>query len=1268
MPIPPPTANSVNSTEAQQRAPATSFPIVGVGASAGGLEAITELLSNLPGDTGIAFLIVQHLDPGHPSLLVEILAKKTSMPVSQAIEGETIEPNHVYTIPPNTSMTVSHQQLSLRPRPERLGPPMPIDDLFESLADNHGPNAIGVILSGTGSDGALGMQAIKGEGGLTFAQEQKSARFNSMPKAAIEIGSVDFVLAPAAIAEELLRLRRHVHRLSYEPAALIDVIADDDDDLGNIFRQVRDVCHIDFTLYKRATVKRRLGRRLALHKLETLAEYVRFLQATPGEAENLCQDLLIRVTSFFRNPETFDELVRTVLPRLLEDRSRERPLRIWVPGCASGEEVYSIAICVLEYLGERAAGIPIQLFGTDASNAAIETARAGLYIENIARNVSEERLRRFFVKQGAYYQVGKAVRDLCVFSHHDLTRDPPFSRMDLVSCRNLLIYLTPELQKRVFPIFHYALNPDGCLMLGLSETIGEFSEFFTLIDNKKLKIYLKKPTPGRAPLPRRPDYTIRRRSQDRTPAEAAAKPSEMEQIQRQADSLALSRYAPAGVLCDEELNILQFRGDTDPYLTHPPGPPSHNLQKLVRPELLVSIAGAIRAARKDGTPVRRAGLRIETPGGDRQVCLEVIPVQHATIAGCWFLIFFDEMPVRRRASVGYPTFWPSLGTFLFRRLLSRDGNRSHTEKDERIAQLTQELEAGRNYLRAVVEEHESANEELKSAQEELMSSNEEFQSTNEELETAKEELQSTNEELETTNDELRHRNRELSERNEEVRQARDYADAIVETVGVPLIVLDEGLRVLRANRAFYEYFKTTATATEHCLIYEVGNRQWAIPAMKKLLSESMEPDYLPEESEVTHVFPEIGQRTMRFKARRLGWAGHAFILLAIEDVTERKRAFDLLRDGDRRKDEFLAMLAHELRNPLGAMSNALELLERGDIGPDVEQRARAMIRRQIEQEVRLVDDLLDVSRITRGAIVLKKDRVDLVGLVVDVLAATRHVIEARGHRVTTVIPSEAILIDGDATRLEQVVANLLSNAAKYTEPGGSINLTLVREDRQAVLKVADNGIGIAPELLPEIFGLFVQAARSPDRSQGGLGLGLTLVQRLVELHDGTVEAVSRGLGTGSTFVVRLPVLPTTAALPSRAVDIPTSVAASPCRVLVVDDFDDTADSIATLLRLEGHEVEVAADGHAAILAATAFRPQVVLLDIGLPGLNGLQVAARLRQMPEVRDALLVAISGYGQAEDRQRSIDAGFSEHMVKPVNTRHLQALIASYQGRKSS
>lgn len=1238
------------------QSPKTGFPLVGIGASAGGLEAFSELLSNLTDSCGMALLIVQHLDPDHPSMLTEILAKRTAMPVVEATEHQLIEKNKVYVIPPNTSMTVTQGYLTLKARESIHGVPMPVDDLFHSLAEDQGANAVGVSLSGSGSDGALGIQAIKNEGGITFAQTESTAKFNSMPQAAISRGFVDFILSPKEIAEKLESMGQRPVIASHPMLLNVDHVAADDVNLNKIFQILNAVYKHDFTHYKRGTLTRRMTRRVAMLNLNSLEEYIRFLNANPEEVRLLYQDLLIRVTSFFRDPEAFEGLNRKVFPELIEQCAPGDAIRIWVPGCSTGEEVYSIAITLVEFLKDRAAGTKIQIFGTDVSESALTTARAGIYFESIANDVSAERLKRFFSKNNGKYKIAKSLRNLCVFANHNVTSDPPFSQLDLISCRNVLIYFDPTLQKRVISLFHYALKPGGSLILGPSETIGASSDIFTLTHGKKYNIFSKRLVPSRSHL----DYLKGEKS---SPVhKLVPKPSVTgtpEKQRNEIDRIALARYVPAGVLCDDELNILEFRGDTGPYLIQPSGPPANNLRELARLGLFVEINNMIGRARKDLVPVRRTAQRVEMRDGIREVDLEVIPIMQ-DIDNPMFLVFFEH-PNSGGKIKGQQS------SSLWDRLRSGFISQKPAKPDDiDVQRLQQELDSTRQYIMTMSDEHNAALEELRSSQEELMSSNEEFQSTNEELETAKEELQSSNEELITTNDELMHRNEELNNLNIEMEHAKNYAQAIVETAREPLVVLDENLRIVRANTAFHRTFKLDVQETIGCLFYELDAKQWDIPALRQLLSEVLPKDESFENCEITNEFPRIGQKTMMLNGRHLAWDKQALILLALEDISDFKAAQHELKEAARRKDEFLAMLAHELRNPLAPIRNALEIWQRGDAGPEAEHQAQLIMDRQLRKETRLIDDLLDIARITQGSIVLKEELVDLRQIAQQAVEGTEHQYKARNHKLVLDLPDNSANVRGDPVRLEQIVSNLLSNAAKYTEPGGHISITLAAENDQAVLSVKDNGIGIDHDLLSRVFDLFVQADASLDRSQGGLGIGLTLVHRLVELQGGTIDVKSDEVNAGSEFIVCFPIACGSAATATKAPSEETPTKNRPAthqRILVVDDNMDSADTSALLLRLEGHDVRAVYDGPQALAMANDFRPAIILLDIGLPEMDGYEVARRLRQMPEHSGVQLIAVSGYSPTEEHARANEGCFDHHLMKPVDMEKLRALFAPFE-----
>jgi two-component system CheB/CheR fusion protein len=748
------------------------FPIVGVGASAGGLEAFTELLRGLPPNPGMAFLYVQHLEPHHASHLAEILTRSNTLPAQEASDGVKIEANRIYLIPPNANMALVDGSIRLSPRSLVRTQHMPIDHLFRSLAGVLRARAIGVILSGGGTDGTLGFQAIKSEGGITLAQDEKTARHHSMPRTATLEGCVDYVLGPAEIARQLARLVQHPYTRSGEVPVALPVAPEEGDPIAQIVTLLRASTDVDFSHYKRTTITRRIQRRMALRGLERVEDYLEHLRRDPGEVQALYQDFLIRVTQFFRDADAFDVLAEKAFPILLKGRPPATPIRVWVAGCATGEEVYSLAISLLEYMDRHDVRNPVKFLATDLNEAALEKARAGVYVDNIEIDVSPERLRRFFVRVDGHYQISKAIRELCVFSRHNMAKDPPFGHLDLVSCRNVLIYMESALQRRVLPVLHYALNPGGYLLLGSSENVGPFGDLFEAIDPRH-RIYAKKPVRGAPPLDFLTAGVTEWTGAGLPRAESPQGWSALD-VQREADRIVLSRYAPVGVVVDEGLTVLQFRGRTAPYLEPAPGMASLALPRMLREGLLGEVRAAINQARVENVPALRENVPVVEQGRVRPVTVEVIPFKVPPSGTRFFLVLFREPAERGGAAAPTAPAAPP----------------RPTPADQQVVQLQQELSALRDYLQSVIEEQESTNEELKSANEEILSANEELQSTNEELQTAKEEAQAANEELVTVNDELRHRNAELA-------QANDDLVNLLAGIGIPVIIVRRDLRIRR---------------------------------------------------------------------------------------------------------------------------------------------------------------------------------------------------------------------------------------------------------------------------------------------------------------------------------------------------------------------------------------------------------------------------------------------------------------------------------------
>ncbi len=1347
------------------------IPIVAIGASAGGLDAFTQLLRALPADTGLAFVLIQHLDPTHPSMLVDILSRATVMPIDEAGNHMRVEANHVYVIPPGVTMSMAEGMLQLSPRTEPRGHHRPIDHFLRSLAEAQGHRSIGVILSGTATDGTLGLEAIKAEGGITFAQDD-TAQHKSMPQSAVAAGCVDFVLPPSQIAQEIARISRHPfvapggeERLPDEPAQ------------ERILELLRVGSGVDFTSYKRNTLYRRIIRRAVLHKLEGLTDYARFLQGNPGEVDALYRDVLISVTSFFRNPDAFEVLKTRVFPRLTKDHSRHDPVRIWSIGCSTGEEAYSLAIAFAEFTEAARLQIPLQVFATDLNAAAVEKARVGLYPRTIAQDVSAERLRRFFAETDGGYRISKSIRDTVVFARHNVLTDPPFSRIDLISCRNLLIYLEPSLQQRMVGVAQYALKPHGVLWLGSSENLGSYRDVFDVEDVKQ-KIYSKRAGPSRVTLNTLPAQaaTARGGSSDGQPwRELGATGAD---AQREADRILLTRYVPASVLVSADLEILQFRGDTGLFLAPSPGKASLNLLKMLREGLLVGVRGALAKATREEAPVREEGLRVRSNGGYRPVDVHVIPIRkNGVVTGPYFLVLFEDVAAMKARH----------GPEVSERGKARGADatpRIERETAEReTSRLLQELAATREYLQSVIEQQEVANEELQSSNEEVQSANEELQSVNEELETSKEEIESSNEELATVNEELQNRNLQLSHSNNDfvnllasahlaivmlgpdlrIRKFTPLAEKmfnlIAADVGRPITDIRLGVGVPNLTELMIEVIETV-TVKE----LEVRDKEgrWHIlrlrpyrtlenkidgvvvvlidvDALKRDQAIQRRQSELLEQTEEPIFMWEVGSGGITYwnrgaeemygftKAQAMGRASHellatsppprvymdalqreghwtgelthvrgggervvvesrmvmerredkaALVFQTDHSITERKQMEATLRQraeellaANQNKDAFLAMLAHELRNPLAPLSNAVEIMRQSAVPPAMLDRAREIMSHQIKSLSRLVDDLLDVSRITQGRIALHKEPVDLLTVVQGVVETSQHYLEARSQTLTLSLPAEAIYLEGDVFRLEQIVGNLLNNASKFTAQGGQIWLTVeggAASPNAVVIRVRDTGMGIASDHLSRVFDLFMQADASPTRATSGLGIGLTLVRHLVELHGGSVEAHSPGLGRGSEFVVRLPALderPRGAARATpRALAVQESV---PRRILVTDDNVEGAETLAMVLRRAGHEVQVAHSGARTLEIAAEFQPQVVFLDVGMPGMDGYETSRQLRDLAGFEDTLLVALTGYGKESDRQRAYEAGFDEFLVKPALPGVVTALASQTRSR---
>ncbi|HEV8238297.1 MAG TPA: CheR family methyltransferase [Thermoanaerobaculia bacterium] len=766
--------------------------IVGIGASAGGFDALSRLLPQLPAE-GLAYVIVQHLAPDQTERFLHTLREHSRRSIELVRPGLRPEAGCVYLAPAHTLVQLANGRFLLAKRSEPPRPLLPIDYFLFSLANGPDGPGIGVALSGMGSDGVAGLREIKAAGGVVIAQEPSSAEYQPMPRAVIDAGLADLVLTPEQIAAELPSLAERLALRGPHLRPPDDGAEMPENSLGEVFERLRAFSGVDFSSYKLGTVRRRLQRRMVLNKLESLDGYVRLLADKPDELKELYQDLLINVTRFFRDPDSFTALQDEVFPKLFADRRHDDPVRVWVPGCSTGEEAYSTAIALFEHLGERASSYQVQIFATDLSESAVGVARAGLYPDGIREQISAERLQRFFTPTDGGFRVAKAVRDLCVFTRHDLTRDPPFSHLDLVMCRNVLIYLGTTLQKRVISVLHYALKPDGFLVLGAAESVGSRGDLFRLVD-KRHSIYVKKHDAARGTL------TLPRPYPGVDSALGRGRPSSpLDAVSGQVDRLLLERFAPAAVIVDSQLNILQTRGQTGHFLELAAGEANLNLLRMAREGLAYALRSALHEARQGDRAIRKEGLSVRFNGDHQRVNLEVVPFGTGAAENRHFLVLFEEAataPASGKSSA--KAAGRSSGTAGSGRKVKGGTAKRATAAEElppaQMQELQDELAGTRTYLQSMIQDLEAANEELQSANEEILSSNEELQSTNEELDTAKEELQSTNEELHTLNEELLVRNDELARANSDLTN-------LLGSMQMAVVMVDNDLRIRRFTPA-----------------------------------------------------------------------------------------------------------------------------------------------------------------------------------------------------------------------------------------------------------------------------------------------------------------------------------------------------------------------------------------------------------------------------------------------------------------------------------
>jgi two-component system CheB/CheR fusion protein len=1322
----------------------TPLRTVGIGASAGGLEALEHFFDHVPRDTGMAFVVIQHLSPDFKSIMDELLARHTRLPIHLVENAMLVEPDHVYLIPPKKEMIISGGRLLLSERGPQQELSLPIDVFFRSLAQDCGPRAVAVVLSGGGSDGSRGICDVHEAGGLVLVQDLESAQFDGMPRAARDAGVADFTLPPREMPKALLQ---HVAKNADPRAQTVAdgvAMAEAGGGLAAVHRMLQEEFGLDFTHYKPSTITRRIERRLALAHSQNIDEYVDHLRRDRSELDVLYRDLLIGVTRFFRDEEAFDLLEHKVLPELLQRAPREMPLRFWVAGCATGEEAYSLAI-LLHDLIAKFGPRQVKIFATDVHRGSLEHAARGVYEEETVGAVPPDRLARYFLRVGSAYQVVPDLRQTIVFAQHNVIKDAPFTRVDLIACRNLLIYLQPPAQQKVLSFFHFALNRGGILFLGPSESTGPMARGFETVD-KTWQLY-RKQSDVRTPVDTRLQPMQYAESRVMTSAIPATGPRfSLSQLLGTYDAL-LDDVMPPSLLLSERGELVHAFAGASRFLRPHDGRQALNVLDFVGGELKMVISGGLKRALSEPEAVVFKGAHLGPNEVFKVTLRRVAPrgggVNHV-------LVSFEPMEEKPR-----PPPASEIEIDL--------GQVSHVQ----LAALEGELSRTKESLQAAIEELEASNEELQASNEELQASNEELQSTNEEL-------QSVNEELYTVNAEYQRKIGELTEMTNDMDnllvstevgtifldtqlKIRKFTPQVAEgfslmahDLGRPIEafaqnmehpeIVDDLKRVLQTGqpierelaevrgksfflRIFPYRVKGTPSgvvltlidvsglkAAEDALFHEryllnslllsvpdaiyfkdargrfiranramaerlglkdaneaEGKTAFELPDQKTALLLHNEDEAVVRSGEPQHYKLEKRQGTdgaegwdlvtrlpLRDRTGRI-----VGVIVIFRNVTEQKHAEEKITEAIRRRDQFLAMLSHELRNPLGAIVTATSLLKT-DSGRQKADRLLEILDRQSHQMARLLDDLLEASRVTQNKIELRKRLVDLRAVAVEATEAVRAQMDSLGIHFSTRISDERMCIHGDPVRLQQIQVNLLSNAAKYTHRGGHVVLEVAAENGVAVIRVRDDGAGIPHNMLDSVFELFVQSSRTLDRSAGGLGVGLTLVRALVAMHGGTVSAFSGGEGMGSEFVARIPLV--AGDVEEEKAPISTSRRALPAgaKVVVVEDNADSREMLCELLQHAGFACRTAENGTEGLALIEALRPEIAILDVGLPGMNGYELARRLRGSPNCQNMWLLALTGYGQAQDRVLARDAGFDRHLVKPIDSGQLLKVLA--------
>lgn len=1335
-----------------------NFLVVALGASAGGLEALEDFFHNTATNSGMAYVIIQHLSPDFKSVMDQLLERQTEIPIHVIEHGMKIEANTIYLLPPRKEVIVSSGRLLLADRALSRELSFPIDEFFRSLAQDFNERSVAVVLSGTGSDGSRGILDVHAAGGLVIAQTEASSAFDGMPRSACDTGIVDIVLAPKAMPAALTRYKDKPSEIA---PSIFESPEDSNDGADYMESSMRSILAIlnqnyglDFSQYRAPTIARRIERRLHMSGTEQLDEYEKRLKTDVKELDQLYRDLLIGVTGFFRDRGVFERLEFDVMPSLIEKIPENGEFRAWVAGTATGEEAYSLAILLIEKFEAADIDCKAKIFASDVHDQSLFFAGRGIYQAHHLEGVTPERLERFFTLRQDGYHVSPELRKMVVFTPHNFLRDAPFTRLDLVTCRNVLIYLTQPAQRKALSMFHFALKKNGILCLGASETVGDLKdEFETIFEVSRIyrkhrdaHVSISTRTGSPRALRRGVSNQVVNLLHDSKSTSTRAMPTTHSPATSNLISMydkLLDNFIPPSILINENRELIHSFAGASKFLRVADGRPSSDMQDNLHPDLKSVFLSGIRHATKTKEPITFRSIECDFDKEVEHVKLTTYPIIEGENIEAILVQFESDSPPPKEIV---------------------DELYSGANNSEEMKALDRELQVTRNNLQSTIQE--------------LQTTNEEFQAGNEELTAANEELQSTNEELHSVNEELYTVNAEHQRKIDELTELTDDMDNLLTTTNVHTLFLDRELLLRRFTPKAAELFNLipqdiarrfgsfTYNLVDDDLIdeikgvletgvsfqKEVQNKKddWFllrifpylaqghvdgvvltlvdITSLKKTAEElrlseerfdlavkgsnegiwdwsdvNQESMWCSdrlyeliglnrEETQMTFslwtelIHPEDRDEAMQCLSTHLEhnerydleyrlecgsgdyrWfhvCGEAVrdennqaIRMAgsLEDISESRKDREDVQEAVRRRDEFLAMLSHELRNPLGAILNATSLLESGAVGEEITAEACNVVTRQSRQMARLLDDLLDVSRITHGKIELHLEQVNLLEIANEAIDIIRPKIQANDQQISVELPNHSVYVHGDPSRLQQVFANLLTNATKYTPQYGDIAVTITSENNEAVVRFQDTGCGMTEEMQGKVFELFVQSDATIDRSNGGMGVGLTLVRAVLDLHGGEISAKSAGPNKGSEFTVRLPQIES----PSGVTNIPTTSKGRVNRVVIVEDIKDARMMFEAILQLKGCEVFSAKDGKEGYELISKVKPDLALIDIGLPEMDGYEVARKLRADETNDKTYLVALTGYAQKADREAVKAAGFNHHLVKPLKQEELDQIL---------